>query len=210
MGEATPGRVRPLSKRHARAAAGLHYTGIHTGFLRSLGVGFLWQLYAALSACPSGFGFVWEGPDGEVLGFIVCAESTGRLYREALLRRGFLLALPLVRFLIRPSMVKRMWQTLLYPVEVGAGLPPAEILSIAVSEKARGKGIGKALMVAAMEEFACRGIGRAKVAVGAGNEEANAFYRRCGFCLAARRTHHALPMHVYVAEIPGPGRQAAP
>lgn len=199
MAEAATGRVRPLSKRHARAAADLHRTGIHTGFLSSLGMGFLRPLYAALSACPSGFGFVWEEADGKVLGFVACAESTGRLYKQALLRRGLLLALPLVRYLFRPSVIKRLWQTLRYPAEVGAALPPAEILSIAVAEEGRGKGIGKALLSAAMEEFARRGIDRVKVAGWAGNQGANAFYERCGFRLEQTREHHGLPMNLYVA-----------
>ena len=203
------GPVVPLGERHAAEAANLHAAGIDTGFLSSLGRGFLKQIYKALPMCPGAFGYVFE-EHGHVLGFIACTESTGGLYKQALKRRFFPMLWALKWHILSPSKVKRMWQTLLYPVEVGAGLPPAEILSIAVSEEARGKGVGKALMVAAMEEFARRDISRAKVAVGAGNEEANAFYRRCGFRLAARRTHHALPMHVYVAEIPRPGRQAAP
>jgi RimJ/RimL family protein N-acetyltransferase len=47
-------------------------------------------------------------------------------------------------------------------------------------------------------------IGRlqVKVAVWAGNEPANAFYRKCGFELAVQREHHGLPMNVYVIDIP--------
>ena len=191
--------IIPLEKRHAAAAADLHIRGISTGFLSSLGRVFLKQIYKALPRCPAGFGYVWED-HGRVLGFIACAESTGRLYKQSLLRRGILMALPLVRFMFRWSVIKRLWQTLRYPAEVGADVPAAELLSIAVNESARGRGVGQALVAAAVEEFRRRGIDRFKVAVWEGNETANAFYKRCGFELALQRKHHGLGMNVYVLD----------
>ena len=191
--------IIPLEKRHAAAAADLHIRGISTGFLSSLGRVFLKQIYKALPRCPAGFGYVWED-HGRVLGFIACAESTGRLYKQSLLRRGILMALPLVRFMFRWSVIKRLWQTLRYPAEVGADVPAAELLSIAVDESTRGKGVGKRLVATAVDEFRRRGIDRFKVAVWAGNETANAFYERCGFELALQCEHHGLPMNVYVID----------
>ncbi|HOF18942.1 MAG TPA: GNAT family N-acetyltransferase [Phycisphaerae bacterium] len=190
-----------LSKRHARQAAHLHREGIGTGFLSSLGEAFLRQLYSAIPSCPSAFGYVWQEPDGEVLGFIACAQSVGRMYKQALWRRGVWMALILARFVVRPGIVRRIWHTLRYPSQVGDDLPSAEVLSIAVSEKARGKGVGKALMQAALAEFARRSIARVKVAVWSENETANQFYLRCGFRLAITREHHGLPMNVYVIDV---------
>ena len=190
--------VGPMQKCHAAAAAALHREGISTGFLTRLGPAFLKQLYRAVPSCPSGFGFVWQRADGEVLGFIACSESTGRLYKQVLLRRGVMLVLPLVRFLVRPAFVRRMIQTLRYPAEVGEEMPAAEVLSIAVRGEARGKGVGKALMTAALQEFSRRGVDRVKVAVWAGNERANWFYQSCGFELGLTRLHHGLEMNVYV------------
>lgn len=199
--QADDNRVQSLSKKHAAAAAELHREAIGTGFLSTLGRTFLKQLYKAIPACPSGFGYVWVEPDGRLLGFIACAESTGRLYRQALVRRGVMMAGPLLRFLLRPSVVKRMIQTLRYPSELGGDLPRAEVLSIVVSANARGKGVGRTLMAAAFQEFLRRGVTKAKVAVGASNEAANAFYRRCEFTLALKREHHGLPMNVYVIKL---------
>jgi ribosomal protein S18 acetylase RimI-like enzyme len=190
--------VIPLGPKQAAAAAQLHRQGIDTGFLSSLGQSFLRQLYLAVPKCPAGFGYVWVEPGGQVLGFIACAESTGRLYKQALLRRGFQMAWPVGRFLFRPATLKRMIQTLRYPSQVGGELPAAEVLSIAVSSDARGKGVGKALMAAALKEFARRSVRQCKVAVGADNTNANEFYKRCGFKLALTRQHHGRPMNVYV------------
>ncbi len=196
----------PLSSAHASAVAGLHSQSIHTGFLSSLGTSFLRQLYTALARCPSGFGYVWVEPDGEAMGFIACAESTSRVYREALRRRFVRMLVPLLRHLARRSVVQRMEQTLRYPAELSDDLPPAEVLSIAVSDRARGKGVGKALMAAAMAEFGRRGMTRVKVAVAAANEPANRFYRSCGFQLALQREHHGQPMNIYTLDVHHPAR----
>ncbi len=192
--------LHPLAKRHAGAAAKLHQHRISTGFLSSLGPFFLKQLYAAITSCASGFGYVWEDPDGNVLGFVACAENTGKLYKQALLHRGILLGVPLIRHALRPRTIRRILETLRYPGEVTGDLPDAEILSIAVSQQCGRRGIGKSLIRASLEEFARRGITRVRVAVWAGNESANKFYSSCGFTLSMTRKHHGLPMNVYVAE----------
>ena len=197
---AIPQGVKPMTTAHAKAAARLHRGRIPTGFLSKLGSLFLRQLYAAIPSSPSGFGFVWQDPSGEVLGFITCAESTGRLYKQSLKRRGLLMALPLVKFVLRPSFIKRMLETLRYPSEVSQELPQAEVLSIAVARHAAGKGVGKALMSAALEGLTRRGIDNVKVACAAANDVANAFYRRCGFELVQTQEHHGLPMNLYVAK----------
>jgi ribosomal protein S18 acetylase RimI-like enzyme len=193
--------IQPLSPPYAADAARLHMLGINTGFLSSLGESFLRQLYIAVPACPSGFGFVSLDETGRVDGFIACAESTGTLYKQALLRRGLCMMLPLMRFCLRPAVIRRMWQTLGYPSQVSGDLPPAEVLSIAVDSSKRGGGVGKQLMHAALDEFARRGIDRVKVAVWAENLAANRFYERCGFAMAMQRTHHGLPMNIYSISI---------
>jgi len=196
-GALTPDAVRPMTADHARAAAELHRRYIRTGFLSKLGGGFLRHLYAAIASSPSGFGFVCEDDNGEVLGFVACAENTGKLYRQSLLRRGLFMAFAIIRYLVRPSCIKRMLETLRYPAEVGSDLPQAEVLSVSVARRARGRGIGKLLLKTALAEFARRGIDRAKVAVSADNSGARAFYKCCGFRLVLTREHHGLPMNVY-------------
>ncbi len=193
--------VQPLAPRHAAAVAELHRAGISTGFLSSLGGKFLTRMYRAIAKVRGAFGYVWETPGGEVLGFIACSESTGAVYKRALLRGGLGMALSVAGHLLRPSVLKRIFQTLRYPSQSPADLPPAEVLSIAVSDRTRGQGVGKALMDAALAEFARRNIPRARVAVWAGNETANRFYQRCGFTLAHTRPHHGLDMNIYVIDV---------
>ena len=195
-------QITPIAKRHAPAVATLHCENISTGFLSSLGKGFLKQVYSALPSCSAGFGYVCEQPDGRVLGFVACSESTGRVYKQSMIRRGLPMALAILpRFLRHPCIIKRIWETLRYPGSVADDLPRAEVLSIAVDDSARGQGVGKALLQRAFEEFSRRGLRRVKVAVGGDNEGANAFYQRCGFHLAVTRQHHGLPMNIYVADL---------
>ncbi len=111
------------------------------------------------------------------------------------------MAIPLMRFLLRPSVIRRMWQTLRYPSDVGDELPSAEILSIVVAEQARDKGVGAELIAAALDEFKRRGIPKIKVAVWDQNLPANKLYQRCGFNLAVTREHHGLAMNVYVVDL---------
>jgi len=192
-------QITPLTKIDAAQVAELHRVMIGTGFLSSLGRGFLTQLYKAIGSCPAGFGFVCkDGPT--VQGFIACSESTGRLYKQAMLRRGLLMALPLVRFMVRPATMRRLFETLKYPSET-TDLPPAELLSIAVSPTAQSGGIGKALVAAANDEFRRRGIKQYRVAVWAENTAANRFYQKCGFKLAMQKLHHGLEMNIYVLEL---------
>lgn len=57
---------------------------------------------------------------------------------------------------------------------------------IAVLEKARGQGIGRALMDAARERFRRRGLTSFKLSTVPGNEPARAFYESLGLAPAAR------------------------
>ena len=204
--DAVAARLIPMAARHGADVAGLHARCIGQGFLSRLGPMFLKNLYRAVATCPSGFGYVWQDDRGRAVGFIACAESIGRVYKQALLRRGVMIALPLIRFALRPSVIKRIFETLRYPAEVGPDVPAAEVLSIAVGEQFRRQGIAQRLMAAAAAEFAQRGIDRVKVAVHSENEPSNRLYLRCGFELAIRREHHGLPQNIYVARI---GRDGA-
>jgi ribosomal protein S18 acetylase RimI-like enzyme len=70
-----------------------------------------------------------------------------------------------------------------------------------VTERLRGRGIGKALMQRAVAAMRGRGIEKMKVAVWSENHAAQAMYRSCDFRLAWVREHHGLPMSLYVSGV---------
>ena len=63
-----------------------------------------------------------------------------------------------------------------------------EIKRIYLLHRFHGLGIGKSLMAAALDDARARGAGRVLLGVYAGNHDALAFYRRCGFAQIGQRT----------------------
>ncbi|HPS55305.1 MAG TPA: hypothetical protein PLP05_06890, partial [Sedimentisphaerales bacterium] len=61
--------ISNLQKHYATQVAMLHVQGISTGFISSLGMGFVTVLYEAIAEDENSFGFV-VGEDGEGLGVI--------------------------------------------------------------------------------------------------------------------------------------------
>lgn len=179
--------IRPGTRADAAAAARLHAGQIGEGFLSSLGPRFVTLLYRRIVAWPRSFLLVAE-EDGTVVGQAAATEDVGGLYRQFLLRDG------LVAGAVAAPHLLRNWrstlETLRYPSAEG-DLPAAELLAVAVDSGWRGRGIGKALVVAANEELARRGVANARVVCAASNAPALGLYRSSGFRSAATIEVHA-------------------
>lgn len=186
-----PGIVRLGTEQDARAAAQLHADELAEGFLVTLGTPFLVRLYTRLVRFRGSFLLVM-GDDNHLDGFVAVAERTGDLYREFLRRDAVpagLAALPAVA-----RAPRRTWETLRYGTagtDEGSPLPDAEILSIAVSPSARGRGVGRTLLAAATDELAQRGVDAVRVVTGATNEPALRMYEAAGFTRRTTTEVHA-------------------
>ncbi|CAN5238411.1 hypothetical protein BH18ACT5_BH18ACT5_10080 [soil metagenome] len=177
--------LRPARPTDAGRIARLHRDGINTGFLPRLGPAFLTVLYRALIR--------WHGAtvlvagSSTAVGFVAGVESTTRFYRYFATRWGLLALIAALPRLVRPSVIRRAWETFRYGGNEGA---PAELLSMAVDSRARGLGIGKRLgegFVTAMERAS---VPRVKVVVGAANQGAIALYESLGFVRSAETEVH--------------------
>jgi ribosomal-protein-alanine N-acetyltransferase len=73
----------------------------------------------------------------------------------------------------------------------GAG--DADVLTLAVAEAARGRGLGRALLQHLIAAAAERGASRVFLEVRADNPVATALYRSCGFGVVGRRPHYYQP-----------------
>jgi hypothetical protein len=73
--------VADMKQEHARDVAILHIQGISTGFISSLGIGFVTALYEAIAENKSNLGFVAE-QENRVPGFITFTEQLW--WKEAL------------------------------------------------------------------------------------------------------------------------------
>src|SRR3972149_6713446 len=91
--------IKTLTGDKAESIAKLHIQEIRTGFISSLGIGFVKALYHSLSESNSCFGFVAE-ENGKIAGFAVFATGTNDLYRSVIFRKGFRFA-----FLLASKMI---------------------------------------------------------------------------------------------------------
>jgi ribosomal protein S18 acetylase RimI-like enzyme len=194
-------RVRPARPEEAAAMASLHRRSMPTAFLPRLGDGFMRQLYLTAIEDPRTVALVAER-DGAFAGFATATASVRGFYRRFATRRGALAAAVAAPRLARSSVMRRARETGAY----GNGhldLPAAELLSIAVAEKARGRGVGRALETEIRGGLRERGVSRFKVVVGADNVVANRFYAACGYRAAGETAvHDGVPSRIWVATCP--------
>jgi glycosyltransferase involved in cell wall biosynthesis/ribosomal protein S18 acetylase RimI-like enzyme len=194
-------RVRPARPEEAAAMARLHRRSMPTAFLPRLGDGFLRQLYRTAIEDPKTVALVAER-DGAFAGFAMATPSVRGFYRRFATRRGALAAALASPRLARPSVIRRARETAAY----GNGrldLPEAELLSIAVAETARGRGVGRALEAEIREGLGDKGVSRFKVIVGADNVAANKFYAACGYSIAGETAvHEGVSSRIWVTTCP--------
>lgn len=169
--------IRAATDADLDRVAALHASRISEGFLSSLGPAFLRRLYRRVLRSPDGFVIV-AVVDGRVAGFAAGIGDLGALYRRFVVHDGLVAGLAALGRLVRT--VPRVIETLRYPAATG-DLPDAEILAVAVAAEAGGRGIGRGLVAAALDEFGARRVTTAKVVTTADNASALAMYQACGF-----------------------------
>jgi ribosomal protein S18 acetylase RimI-like enzyme len=190
--------VRPGGTDDARAVAGLHSERIGEGFLATLGPRFLTRLYRRIALSPHALLLVAES-GGRIVGFVAAATNTRRLYGEFIRHDALVAGLAAAPAVLRAP--RRVWETLRYgsAADGDGQLPDAEVLSIAVTADAGGRGIGGALLAAALHELARGGTRSARVVTAVGNDAALAMYERAGFRRRTRTEVHAgVPQEVLV------------
>jgi ribosomal protein S18 acetylase RimI-like enzyme len=180
-------RLRPAAMTDAGLLARLHAEGIDTGFLPTLGLRFLRHLYASLIAAPNSVVIVAEDGLGPV-GFVAGVPDVDAFYRRFLRSRGWRAGLAAVPALARPGTWRRALETLRY--DGSHHDADAELLSMAVAEPYRGRGIGRRLGDEFLAVLGASGVDRVKVVVGEGNAAAQSAYRAMGFEDAGRIEVH--------------------
>ena len=174
--------------------ANLHHSAIKSGFLSSLGLGFLNSLYKYLIIKE----IVLVYRDGEkVLGFVSCSLCSGKMMRKFLFNPGGVLSfLPAV--LKKPSLILRALETMRIPVKnksagekkPGLNLPDAELLSISVKPGTQKEGIGTLLLSGLEKRLREEGVKQYKAVAGATLVAANSFYQKNGFHLTTEISIH--------------------
>ncbi len=191
-----------LDNTNFAVASQLHIECISSGFISSLGLDFVQELYKSISEDKGSFGFISYGTDCSVLGFVAFSSNLSGLYKYVI-KRKFIRFAPIIFLkMLKLSVLKKIISNLLYPSKMKKmELPDAELLSIVVASAGRGKGIAGDLVMAGFEECRKRGISRVKVLVAADNQSANKMYIKCGFELFTQIDSHGVLSNIYIAEI---------
>lgn len=176
----------------------LHQTYMNRGFLATLGIGFLEKLYAGMVNSDNAFCIVARDA-ARVVGFVSGTKHVAGFYKEFILNNFFSVGLILLVKIFDLETMKKVVETLFYPMKKEASLPDAELLSIVVEESYRAKGVSQELFNGLVHEFALRHIDRFKVVVGADLAAACRFYEKMGGVLHSEiEVHQGMKSRVYV------------
>ncbi|HFD87614.1 MAG TPA: GNAT family N-acetyltransferase, partial [Gammaproteobacteria bacterium] len=170
--------IRNMLITDVPAVVQVHLRSFQGFFLTFLGPAFLRQLYAAILADPSGIGFVAEDEKG-VCGFVAGTTQPSGFYRRLLRRRWWHFALAVtLPVLRRPSIIPRLLRAFAMPEQVAQQEGRGTLMSVAVLPEAQGKGIGRALVRAFLDEAVHRGLRQVDLTTDRDNNEAtNHFYQ---------------------------------
>lgn len=180
--------------------AKIHKTEINKGFLSSLSVHFLENLYSTVIVSNVSFCVVAK-EDGIVVGFITGVTNLNKFYLY-FLKKYFLQSV----FILVPKFfnivyIKKTFETLFYPVKEKK-LPPAELLTMAVSSEFQGQGIASKMFLEFISEMKKRDVKIFKVLVGKELRPAIIFYEKNGFTFLKNISMHDNKIsRVYVYDI---------
>ena len=195
--------------------AKLHRIEIPSGFLTTLGHGFLLSFYNAMASAHSAIFLAsinadLSGGAAVVNGFIVGAISTRKLQIQMLRTHG----LRLMRALMTSSLLTKrnfagLFDIFLYPGKrLEPNLPESEIVNFCVRQELQGQGIGRELFSSLNREFFNRGIHKLKIVTGVNQKSAQTFYKNAGATLVGELSvHKGQGSFVYIYEIPQPNLQ---
>jgi len=193
-------KIAKLLPSHAEDVAKLHILGIHTGFISSLGLGFVTALYEAIATTESGFGFV-AVKESRVVGYVAFTTNVGALYKSVIRKRGLKLSFVLARKMFSLDTIRKVSETLFYPKRIKKlDLPSAELLSISIDPDMRSSGLATNLVYRGVQECLERKIEKVKVLVGSENIPANKFYVKYGFEFVKQIDNHGILSTIYVAD----------
>ena len=187
-------------KKDALQIAQIHKNEINKGFLSSLGIVFLGNFYSALIESKFSFCVVAK-EDDRIVGFISGVFDLNKFYQYFLKNYFFQSVVLLYKKIFNISYIKKILETLLYPVKE-KNLPPAELLTMAVLKQFQGQGIAGKMFFEFLGEMKKRDIKTFKVLVGEELKSAIAFYEKNGFTFLKNTTiHNRKSSRIYLYDI---------
>lgn len=198
-----------LENQHVAQAAEVHMCAMPGFFLSFLGAGFLRQFYRSFVGNNEVVALVAvEGEPQAVLGLAVGPLAPAGFFKRLLKRRWPAFCIASMWALVRrPWITPRIMRALTYRGEAPVGAARALLSSLAVDPSAQGRGVGKKLVHAWVEQARQAGAAGCYLTTDAvGNDQVNAFYRGMGWTLESSfTTPQGRQMNRYVLDLPATG-----
>lgn len=181
--------VLAAEPHHAAALAAIHRNALPEDFLPSLGQYFLERVYyPATFRSSHGANFI-AVESGRPVGFVTVAHDSPAFTRDVVAGHWPRLAYCAARAAIRRPAHLRLSLAVVGAALFGGADPvPGEIVLIAVEAGHRGRGIGLALVAAALQYLKRHGVARCRTKTLAANASVIAMYIRVGWHLRDRFT----------------------
>jgi ribosomal protein S18 acetylase RimI-like enzyme len=164
----------------------VHMEAFHGFFLSFLGPAFLREFYVGVCEDPSGIAIVSD--ESSIAGFVVGTVEPSGFYKRLIQKRWWKFALASVRPVIeKPIIIPRLLRALSLPEKTATpGMKMGTLMSLGVSRKFHGNGIGKHLVASFLERSQKRDVEIVNLTTDAvGNDSTNEFYRKMGFTLVS-------------------------
>ncbi len=196
--------LRSMNFEDINIVVELHKKYIPGALFPELGDKFMKILYKGMLESERACLYVWED-EGNVEGFIAATSSSSSLMKEIFAKK-FLVVVEcvLIYLLLHPvSGWYRLWETFTYSKRSHLEGVEGELLFIALTKKARKKGVSDLLVLNALQWLKSCGLKEAKVTTYVTNRGANALLQRMGFTLVRDIPFRGNRINLYKGEIDG-------
>jgi len=157
----------------------IHKESISEGFLASLNLLILIQLYRGFARSEYSKLFIASDSEDNILGFIVVSFSTSKLCKEIIFNQFFKIVPLLLPKIISISFLRKIFETLFYPFKKQILTEvQSELLNFCVTYDSRGKGVGEKLFLRVRNTLKKRNINSMKIVTGKGQIDAQNFYEK--------------------------------
>lgn len=173
--------INPIDDSLLKEVARLHIEYIKSGFMSQLGERFLKCFYKTISKSESSYLAVYINEKNEVCGFISGTISLLNLKKDFKKNCKLIIIASFLKLIFDPVKILKFFESYMYASSKKFKVTTnSELISIAVKQELRGKGIAKILYKSLVDFFKEKNANIFKIMVGSNLAEANKFYEKMG------------------------------
>lgn len=173
--------INPIDDSLLKEVARLHIEYIKSGFMSQLGERFLKCFYKTISKSESSYLAVYINEKNEVCGFISGTISLLNLKKDFKKNCKLIIIASFLKLIFDPVKILKFFESYMYASSKKFKVTTnSELISIAVKQELRGKGIAKILYDSLIDFFKEKNANIFKIMVGSNLTEANKFYEKMG------------------------------